>query len=382
MKIAAALSSSLLAPLLLCAPVAAQDVALKVARVLPGPGKEPLAEAWILVRGGKVAAIAHSLELPEGVPRVELPGAWALPGLVDPWTELGGRAAPGESDRAFQTDVLVAERLDRGHPELIRLRAAGVTSCLLSPPGAGAIATGWGRVLRSDGEPVPDAGAVLRLVLGPAALDRDRAPTSRGGALALLRRTLTAAHSGASDADPGITPFAKGERAGLATVDGPAELRALLELMSAFGLKVTVALGPRFEPVDMEGLELSGTTFLLGPWDAETPQAQLRLAQELDRRGAKVAFTGRPPHGPALGGRLSAALAVRMGLPAEAALAGLTTVPAAALGIGDRAGTLEVGRPADITVLDGPPLDLSSKVLGVWVAGRRVVPAPAGREMQ
>lgn len=369
--------------LALAAPVAAQDVALRVGHVLSAPGAEPLGGeegAVLLVREGLVAGLAHTLDVPEGVPVVALPGAWAVAGFVEPWAEPGGRGAPGEAAAAIQADVVAGARLDRRHPDWARLRAAGVTACCLTP-GDGALVPGWGQVVSSAGAPLEGVEPVLRLVLGASALSSDRPPTSRLGAVALLREALTAAH-GEGGAEHPLRPFARGQRPGLVRVEGPADLRAALELQGAFGLRLLVQLGPGFTTEDLAGLELgpASPTFLLGPWDLTTPRGELLLAQALAARGVELVFSGHPPLGPAGGARLSAALAVRHGLAPAKALAALTTAPAAALGIARRAGTLEVGRPGDVVVLDGPPLDPASRVLGVWIGGRRVVPAPSGRE--
>lgn len=374
----AGLVAALLLGLLATPAAEAQDVALRVGTVLPAPDAEPLTDATLLVRAGKVEAIAHTLELPPGVPLIELPGAWVIPGLVDPWTGIAQRGDAGESAAAVVPDVLAGEHLDRRHPDWSRARAAGITTCLLSP-GEATLVPGWGRVVRTSGVPWTGVEPVLRVVLGSAALDRDRPPTSRGSALALLRQALVAAHGDAGAQDP-LRPFARGARAGLLTIESGADLRAALELQTAFGLQVLLQLDPGLTPDDLEGLALGpSVTALVGPYDLTSPPAALRLPAALAARGVRVAFTGHPPAGPDGGGRLSAVLAVRHGLAPRTALAGLTTVPAAALAVDGQAGSLAVGRPADLLVLDGPPLDLRSRVLGVWIDGRRVHPAPTGR---
>jgi len=75
--------------------------------------------------------------------------------------------------------------------------------------------------------------------------------------------------------------------------------------------------------------------------------------------------------------------AVRHGLSADAALASLTTTPAAWLGATERLGTIEAGKAANLTVLDGPLFGKTSegklsKVRGVWIEGKwqEVIAAP------
>ena len=61
--------------------------------------------------------------------------------------------------------------------------------------------------------------------------------------------------------------------------------------------------------------------------------------------------------------------AIARGLPADAALAATTTVPANMVGLGNRLGTIEAGKIANLVVADGPIFDDSTKVRAVWVDG-------------
>lgn len=67
-----------------------------------------------------------------------------------------------------------------------------------------------------------------------------------------------------------------------------------------------------------------------------------------------------------------AATAMAYGLPADVALASVTRLPAEILGVGDRLGTLEVGKDATLFVADGSPLELTTKIEMAWIGGRRI----------
>jgi imidazolonepropionase-like amidohydrolase len=54
------------------------------------------------------------------------------------------------------------------------------------------------------------------------------------------------------------------------------------------------------------------------------------------------------------------------------ALEALTIVPARMLDLGDRIGSLEVGKDADFVLLSGDPFSVYTQVLETWVEGRRV----------
>ncbi len=63
---------------------------------------------------------------------------------------------------------------------------------------------------------------------------------------------------------------------------------------------------------------------------------------------------------------------MRSGLPHGAAIAALTRVPAEAMGLGGRYGTLAPGKVANLAVWSGDPLELSTRVVDLVIRGRRV----------
>jgi imidazolonepropionase-like amidohydrolase len=69
---------------------------------------------------------------------------------------------------------------------------------------------------------------------------------------------------------------------------------------------------------------------------------------------------------------LQGAMAVRLGLPWVEALKALTIHPARQIGLGDRIGSIEVGKDADLVVKGGDPLDPSTPVEMVFIDGRPV----------
>ena len=67
-----------------------------------------------------------------------------------------------------------------------------------------------------------------------------------------------------------------------------------------------------------------------------------------------------------------AATAAAFGLDRERAMAAITRDAADILGVGDKLGTLTVGKQATLLVTDGNPLDLTTKVERAWIGGREV----------
>jgi len=88
-------------------------------------------------------------------------------------------------------------------------------------------------------------------------------------------------------------------------------------------------------------------------------------------QNAGVKFALKSDH-PVLYGKylmLEAAKAVHYGLSEQDALATVTRVPANAIGLGDRIGTLEVGKDADVVVWDRYPFDIGATPNQVFIDG-------------
>jgi imidazolonepropionase-like amidohydrolase len=60
------------------------------------------------------------------------------------------------------------------------------------------------------------------------------------------------------------------------------------------------------------------------------------------------------------------------GLPHDEAVRAITLYPARILGMGDRLGSLEVGKEATLIVADGDILEIRSHVVREYIAGRLV----------
>jgi imidazolonepropionase-like amidohydrolase len=100
------------------------------------------------------------------------------------------------------------------------------------------------------------------------------------------------------------------------------------------------------------------------------------LAALLLEAGVEMAIGGAEGHD-ALATEASlihqARRAVRYGLPREAAIAAITSRPAALCGMGDRVGSVAVGYDADLVLWSGDPLEHSSRPLLVVIDGEVVV---------
>jgi imidazolonepropionase-like amidohydrolase len=108
----------------------------------------------------------------------------------------------------------------------------------------------------------------------------------------------------------------------------------------------------------------------------EFAASDLSLAARLTHDGVKILFGSGGTDATATRDLpLMAELAIGAGLDHDAAFEALTTGAANAFDAGDRIGSLEAGKDADVLVLDGEPLVSTTHVQYV-IAGGRVVTTP------
>ena len=357
-------------PLALCAPCAAQDLVVRGGQVVVNANKGAHKGGLLVIREGKVIASGPKAKVPEGAEVLDRSRAWIVPGFVDARAHIGLEGDIDERSRPFADDIDMAGRVNKGHKDYRRHLAAGITTLLLCP-GDQALMSGAAVPVKSTGETLGEA-RVAKLSLTSAAAAAGP-PTSQSGRLALLRARLREAHK-AEGGGP-FEAFASGDIPGLVSVRNFASVQAVERMAAKFGLRVIYDLQTPLRGDALEGLDLEGLTFALRPSTLAASRAQRSEAGLLDAAHATVIFTSQAPFAPAEGMRLAASQAARAGLPGRDALAGLTSAPAKALGLQGRVGTLVPGADGDFVVFSGPPLDLRSRVLEVYVAGKRVYSA-------
>lgn len=345
----------------------AQDLVIRGGQVVLDAEQGSLKGGLVVIRGGKVVASGPKTKAPKGATVLDRSRAWIVPGFVDARAHVGLGGDIDERSRPFANDVDLAGRVNAGHKDFRRHLAAGITTLLLSP-GDQALMAGAAVPVKSTGVTLGEA-RVAKLSLTSAAAAAGP-PTSLSGRLALLRARLREAHP-VKGGGP-FEAFASGDIPGLVSVSNLNSVEAMQRLATQYGLRVIYQLQVPLRASALEGVSLKGLTFALRPASVNASEAQRREATILTKAGARVIFTSLAPLSPARGMRLAAIQAAKAGLSGKAALAGLTSNAAKALGLEGRVGVLTPGAEGDFLVLSGPPLDLRSRILEVYVGGRRV----------
>jgi imidazolonepropionase-like amidohydrolase len=333
---------------------------LKGGRIVPISGPE-IENGMILLADGKIQKIGAAVDVPSGAKVLELAkGTWVLPGFIDAHSHLGSAFDVEEPTESLTSEARAVEAFTSRHPDVRAALGSGVTTVALAP-GNGNLVGGRIGIVKLNGQRYDRA--VLRVIaatkasLGAEALRPDREPTSRTGAVSMLRERLRDPKS-----DLHESPL-------FVHASTPGEIESAIELQAAFHLKMTI-VHARQAGDAVERLAASKLPVAFGPLTVSDRRETLEIPGRLAKAGVPLAFITDAPATPEEHLRVAAAFAVKYGMDRDAALRAMTTVPAEILGISKDCGSIAEGKAADLVVWSGDPLSLASDVDLVLVDGR------------
>jgi imidazolonepropionase-like amidohydrolase len=395
---------------------------IQARRIYTGNG-EIVDRGSVLVEGSTVRGMGRGVSVPPDAVVRRYDRAVIVPGFLDLSTGLG---LGGPVGAAIPSQTNLSERLVSGDSSVAYARQGGVTTVLLTSPGANAspvIAFKLGDRPRVVQDPVALHFAVtgnlttqavsLRATLQAAQAYADSF-TRYDAALADYekkkkeyddaKKTAPAAKTADTtkpDDKKSATPV-KTQEVKAPAEPKPPEKARVIEMMEPYRSLFTGKIPALVEAHRVDAIKLAVTIFrdefklrtvLVGADDAfrladllaekqvavavgpelvrTVERDSVNLAQVLANRNVPFGFQSKATTGVKL---LPQAVqyAVRRGLGADDALAGLTSGPARFLSIDKQIGTLAVGRDADLVVLSGPPFELSTRVLAVMIDGQWV----------
>ena len=382
-------------------PASAASVLIRNAELHTMSGRGILAGTDLVITDGRIAAIGADLDPPEGAAVIDAAGRPVTPGFFGGVGHMGVEEIglePTEGDYALalgemrpEFDVTLA--FNPASAAIAVSRAAGVTFAVLAPsaeagskdrPG-GTVIAGQGAVVTLDGKVAAEAHALF-LDLGGEA--NALAGGSRAAQFMLLTQAFVEARSPErlmpNDARL-LTPLGRAALRELAQrpapfifdVDRAADIRQVIALARRERLRAVIAGAAEAWLVAGE-LAAAGVPVVLDPLDnlpssLDKLGASLANAARLHQAGVRIAFSFRDPQAHNVRKlRQAAGNAVAHGLPRDAALAALTRNPAEIFGVADRMGMLDVGRPADLVLWSGDPLEVTSFAEHVFVGGHAV----------
>ncbi|MBL8899325.1 MAG: amidohydrolase family protein [Planctomycetes bacterium] len=162
--------------------------------------------------------------------------------------------------------------------------------------------------------------------------------------------------------------WVKGSYPALVRMNRAADYLHWLEVVKERKLRVAFELEGADTYLVADRFGKAGAIVLLDPQVVTYPltSERLNLPAFFERAGATVGFV---PSRRFEEHRHRVAQVVKAGFPREKAIAAMTAIPAASLGIDDRYGSIQPGRFADLVFFDGDPFEVGSQVRKVMIRG-------------
>lgn len=390
--------------------LSAAPIAIIHAKAWTMTAPDPVADATIVVDGGRIVSVSAGGAAPAGARLIDAKGQPVTPGIVDSATQLGlieVSSAASTRDQSSEAHGIgpgfdVSMGLNPNSTLVALARADGVTGALSYPsksdeaPFAGQAAF---LKLRTEGGILDHAGAAVVAIIGGNRWPKDAG--SRAAQWQLLRRAFGKAadgHHGGDrggsgphrhdDGPPGPPPGSDDAVLG-AVIDGhiplalfvdrESDVREAIRFAQDFPVHVVIMGGAEAWRA-ADALAAARIPVVLDP-QANMPTSFDELGNRLDaaailsRAGVVVAFgmaggAIEETYNAGLDLREGAGLAVANGMPYGEALKAITTNGHRLWGGG--AGTLAAGEAADLVVWDGDPLEPSSNATTVIIDGQTV----------
>ena len=376
----------------------AQTIAITGGTVYPVSGPK-MENATVLIRDGRITAVGPAVTVPGDATRIDARGKWVTPGLIDGGTQLGLTeisAVNATNEGALRgSDVAaafnVAEGINPASTLIPVTRVEGVTTTLAAP------ASGWisGQAVLID---LDGATIEQMLVRSPVGIVVDLSEGSKsagGGSRAGVAQRLRRVFSDALEYSRRRTEYTRAQMQQLAAP--AADLEALLPVLRdqlpliAFAnrrsdIETALRIGREFKlKLILAGaqeawmlapqLAAAGVPVLVQPLDNIPSYDALGVRYEnaavLAKAGVKVALLETDTHN-ARDLRQQAGNAVSYGMAWDQALRAVTLSPAEIFGVGDRYGSLEPGRVANVVVWSGDPFEFTTAVEHVFIRGKEI----------
>ncbi|MGQ0835406.1 MAG: amidohydrolase family protein [Gammaproteobacteria bacterium] len=389
------------------------DTLIAGATILDGAGQR-IEGGDVLIRDGRISAIGRGLD-PRGATVIDARGRWVTPGIIDVHSHNGTYSLPQTSLDADASDVSelsdpnaadtwVEHAVNPLDPAFAAALRAGVTTLQIVP---GSVPVFGGRTVVVKPVPALDVRAMkfpgapqgLKMSCGENSKSyfsgKDRAPTSRQGALAIVRaaflkaqeyRTAWKAYERRATRTPPARDLKLETLVGVLAGEIPvhvhcyraSDMTTMLAVGEEFGFRIRAFHHASEAYKVVDPLKRSGTCVALwSDWwgfKMEIIDAIRSNAAIVDAAGGCVMMHSDSP---SVGQRLNmeaakAAAAGRiagLALPPERIVRWLTSTPAKALGLDERIGTLAPGRNADVVIWSGDPFSVYSNADQVFIDG-------------
>ena len=367
--------------------------------------KPPIKSGAIVVQGGKIIAVGEwpGVTIGGNATVVDAKGKWIMPGIICTHSHIGGMGA-ADGSSPIQPGVRILDSINVRDSGFRRALSGGLTTLNIMP-GSGHLISGQtvycklryyessprvvDEILIRDKDGVATGG--LKMANGTNSQGESPFPGTRGKSAYLVREQyikareyqakIVAAKEDATKLPPrdlhmeSLVEAMQGKRIVHHHTHRHDDIMTVIRLSQEFGFQTVlhhVSEGWKVAKEIAEAKMPCSIILLDSPGGkVEAKDMTFSNGRVLDEAGVKVAFHTDDWITDSRLFMRSAALAVRAGMNRDKAIAGLTLAGAEMLGLGDRIGSLTVGKDADFAILNGDPLSVYSRVLETWVEGKK-----------
>ncbi|MDB6167274.1 MAG: amidohydrolase [Verrucomicrobia bacterium] len=372
----------------------------------------------VLIRDGKIEAVgpAGSVRIPDDY-RV-LKAAVVTPGLIDAHATVGLSGVLNqaqdqdmwEKSSPMQPELRAIDAYNAKDPLVAWVRSFGVTT-VNTGHAPTALISGQTMIVKTQGrtadQDVINPAAMTSVTLGRNGLtvaegapgtggpSATKPPGTRAKAIAMLRADFIKAREYAQKREakdeskrPGrdlhlevLLRALDGSQPLLVTVNRQQDIISALRFAQEFKLKLVLD-GCADAPMVLDAIKASGFPVVVHPTMQRSYEDMENLSIEtagrLHAAGIPIALQSSyeayvPKTRVVL---FEAAIAAANGLGFEPALASVTVDAARLLGIGDRTGSLERGKDADVALYDGDPFEYTAHCVGTVINGEVFADGP------
>ena len=403
----------------------AQEIAINARTILP-ISNVPIENGTILIKDGKIAALGQNIAVDSDARVIDASDKYVMPGMIDAQSRLFVMDRELRESRSIAPELNILDGLDPYIKEAREVAAQGVTTIYITP-GSRSLIGGSGAILKLNGTKNIDKMLLNDDVAVKAAIgvseNNESSSLGRLADYSAIREEMLETRiymhekekheRRQAEYDKEMAEYEKKKEAKPAEkVEKPkrpdrfdtnptrevlakvlskkvplqieahrvTDILNALRLADEFGFKLILdgctegymiagEIARRKVPVILGPVS---TSFIDMP-KLEYRNHDIRNAAILSKKGVKLALgvSGRDGASSKFIA-LAGAMAVANGMDKSLALRAVTLTPAEILGVANKIGSLDVGKDADILVLNGHPLDSLSRLEMVLIDGKTV----------
>lgn len=362
----------------------------------------------ILIERNKIIAIETSINIPDDLDLtvIDASGLWVLPGLIEAHCHIGiteekiGIAGEDSNETTSPVTpyIRALDAVNPMDPAFHNAIEAGITSVMVGP-GSSNVVGGQFLFMKTHGRVIDNMKilepAAMKIAFGEnpknSYKDLNKPPSSRMTIAAMLREELFNAEQyrkkkiKAEDIGEEIEedfkfeswmPVLERKIPLKAHVHRADDILTAIRIAKEFNLRLTLDHCSEGHLIADE-IKESGFPAIVGPDmtcrnKIEIANADFKTAGILSHKGVKVAITTDHPVSLIQYLPICAGLAAKAGLGIEEALKAITINAAVICGVGDRIGSLEIGKDADISIFTGNPMEVFTHTVYTIINGEIV----------